>query len=347
MVLAKSLYDSRGTLILPAGTELKEYKEQIAPFNIHYLLVEDEVSQGIEVPILLSDETRLEVHEAMRRATVFLKPVEDYKKKTFFTLPYTKVAWRIAEDIYALNDTRIDVTELAMNKVMPNYHCLNVAILATLIGRLFELPLNALFHLCMGGFLHDIGMLAVPEEVLEKIGTGKMSQTDIHIYRQYPAMGFDMIKHNQALDLITKSAVFQHMERYDGNGFPSHKTGEETTLAAKIMAIADTFDTLHNGLRIDGLKPMKIYEIIEFIQNNSGTAYDPDVVDVFVNNAQVFPNGTMVKLSNGCKGIVVNQNHNLMTRPIVRITHSAEGKIEFGMVNLLEDMSLVVDDIEL
>jgi HD-GYP domain-containing protein (c-di-GMP phosphodiesterase class II) len=138
------------------------------------------------------------------------------------------------------------------------------------------------------------------------------------------------------------------MEHFDGSGWPVHKSGEEITQAGRIVAIANTFDELYNGRGLlFGRKPMKIYEVVEYIQNNAGTLFDPEIADEFVKHAIVFPNGSIVKLSDGRKGIVINQNPNLIARPIIRVTHGTNGRPAFGLVNLLEDMSLVINDIEI
>lgn len=322
MTLARTLYDGRGMMILPAGAELATHKSQLLNFNIQYIYVEDSYSEGIEMSQLLSEESRLEIHETVKRLKRVYQHVEDPKKKTFFDLPYMKLGKMIVEDIASSggsgDEVNIDVTELVINRVYEFDHDLNVGILSALIGRAFGMARDNIYHLAMGGFLHDIGLLALPEEVMGKFGNVTMDPVDMSVYRQYPLMGYDMIKHNGAINLITKSAVLQHKERYDGAGFPGKKQGDAINMSAKIVAVANAFEKLYFG-RDPELGRVKIFEIVRHILQSAGTAFDPGVVSVFIKHLIIFPNGTMVRLNDGSVGIVERQNPGQVARPVVRI----------------------------
>ena len=318
MILARALYDGRGMLILPAGSSLSAHKEQFANFSIRYLYVEDNYSEGIDMSQLLCEETRLEIHETVRKVKRLYQHVEDSKKKTFFDLPYVKLAKMITEDIVSQENIQIDVTEFIINRIYEFDHDLNVGILSALIGRAFGMTSDNVYQLCLGGFLHDIGLLALPEAIMEKFGTAPMIASDLSEYRQYPLMGYDMLKHNQVLTLMTKTAVLQHKEWFDGSGFPSHKRADEISLAAKIVAVANTFEKLYFGRDPEQGK-MKIHEIVRQILQSAGSAFDPSVIAVFIKHLVIFPNGTMVKLNNGGIGVVEQQNPGQIARPIVRV----------------------------
>jgi HD-GYP domain-containing protein (c-di-GMP phosphodiesterase class II) len=347
MVLAKTLYDSRGNVILPAGSLLGPYREQIAKFKIQFLYVHDQLSEGIEAWNIISADTREEIHEAMKKAAKIFQPMDGAYKKTFTNLPYHKLAKKIAEDVSAQPEVRIDVTELQTNRPYPFEHELNVGIIAALIGRLMGLTSVDLANLCLGGLLHDIGRLTLAQAQLDKIGVSEFTASEWDIFRQYPLMGYNMLKQDNSLALAVKASVLQHMERYDGTGFPTRKKEDGIHQAAKIIAIANAFDELCSGRSITfGKKPMKIYEVVEYIQSNIGTLFDPEIAGMFVKHALLFPNGTIVRLSDGSKGIVINQNEGLTARPIIRLMEDGSGKPSLRVVNLLENMSLVINDIE-
>ena len=320
MILAKTLYDGRGMLILPAGAELNTHRDQLLNFNIQYLHVEDTISQGVEMSSLFSEETRIEINETVRKFKRIYQHVDDPKKKTFFDLPYSKLAKKITEDIFkrTQRESYIDISELVVNQAYDFAHDLNVGIMCAVMGRVYGMNPDNSYHLCMGGFLHDIGLLALPEALMEKFGSKSMASTDLDMYRQYPIFGYDMLKHNQAINLITKSAVLQHKEHYDGSGFPSHKREDEISLPAKIVAVINTFEKLLFG-RDPEYGRMKIYEIIKHILQRSGTMFDPNVVAKFIRHLVIFPNGTVVNLNNGNTGIVVRQNPGKISRPIIRL----------------------------
>lgn len=340
MTLARTLYDGRGMMILPTGVPLTAHKSQLGNFNIQYVYVEDALSEGIEMSRLLNGETRLEIHETVKRLKRVYKPVDDHKKKTFFDLPYMKLGKLMAEDIANQDELSIDVTEFVINRVYDFDHNLNVGILSALIGRAFGMSRDNIYHLAMGGFLHDIGLLALPEDMMSKFGMFPFQSVDLDMYRQYPLIGYDMIKHNQAINLITKSAVLQHKEYYDGSGFPSHKKENEISQSAKIVAVANAFEKLLFGRDPDHGQ-VKIFDIIRYILQNAGIAFDPAVAAVFVKHLAAFPNGVMVKLNDGSVALVEKQNPGQVARPIVRVIHP-DGK-NWERVDLLNQTELMIE----
>ena len=342
MTLARTLYDGRGMMILPVGAKLSAHKGQISNFNIQYIYVEDSTSEGIEMSQLLTDDTRLEIHDTIKKLKRVYQHVEDPKKKTFFDLPYMKLGKKIAEDISSCTEVNIDATELVINRVYEFDHDLNVGILSALIGRAFGISRDNIYHMAMGGFLHDIGLLALPVEIMEKFGKDTMDAIDMQTYRQFPLMGYDMVKHNAAIDITTKSAILQHKERYDGSGFPGKKQGEEITLAAKIVAVANAFEKLYFG-RDPELGNMKIFDIVRHILQGAGKAFDPAVVSVFIKHLIIFPNGTVVKLNDGSTGIVERQNPGQIARPVVRIKRDGN----WVVTDLCKENLVIEDTMEL
>ena len=260
-------------------------------------------------------------------------------KKTFFDLPYMKLGRKIVKDIFEAGEVNIDVTELVINRSYEFDHDLNVGILSALIGRTFGMSENNIYHLAMGGFLHDIGLLALPEDIMDKFGKDTMTPNDLMIYHRYPIMGYDMIKHNNVLNVITKSAVLQHKERYDGSGFPSRKSWNEISMAAKIIAVANAFEKLFFG-RDPEIGQLKMFEIVKHMLVNAGSAFDPAVVSVFIKHLVIFSNGTMVKLNNGSVALVERQNPGQIARPVVRVLSGGD---KWEEVDLMKSNILILD----
>lgn len=339
MFLARTLYDGRGMMILPVGANLSTHKSQLLNFNIQYLYVTDDLSEGIEMSQLLSEETRIEIHTTIKRLKKVYQPVADHKSKTFFDLPYMKLGKMIADDITSQNTVHIDVTELLINRVYEFDHDLNVGIVAALIGRAFGMPRDDIYHLAMGGFLHDLGLLALPDEIMVKFGKNQMDFNEQLVYKQYPLIGYNMIKHNNVLNLITKSSILQHKERYDGTGYPGKKKGDGISMGARIVGLANAFEKLYFS-RDPGLQ-LKIFDIVRHILKDAGQAFDPAVVSVFIKHLEIFPNGTMVKLNDGRMGLVERQNEGQIARPVVR----AISKDGIEVIDLLKSDNPVIEDI--
>ena len=126
-------------------------------------------------------------------------------------------------------------------------------------------------------FLHDMGKIAVPAEILNK--PGKISPTEFSLIKVHPQVGYDILK-DIAFPWPVAQGVLQHHERLDGSGYPSGLTAEEITPEAKILAVADVVEAMasHRPYR----PALGIDQALEEITQNRGKLYDPDAVDVCV-----------------------------------------------------------------
>jgi HD-GYP domain-containing protein (c-di-GMP phosphodiesterase class II) len=158
-------------------------------------------------------------------------------------------------------------------------HSQNVAWYATEIAKKMKLPKNVCEAIYKGGLLHDIGKIGIPENILMK--DGKLTSNEYTIVKEHPVIGHGIIEHiadfakNSLLDI-----VLHHHERFDGKGYPNGLNGHEIPLAARIMAIADTFDAMttkriyRNEIDLD--------TTLKEIKKSRGTQFDPEIVDVFL-----------------------------------------------------------------
>lgn len=338
MAVAKTVLDIRGNMLLPAGTEAWPFIDQLKNVNIKHLYIDDVISKDIETWSILSEETRKKLPTLMDEAKKQYQSIEDGAKDRVsdIVITFEEMATIISNDILSNKETRIDATELFTNNVYTLCHELNVAIIAGLFGRM--LGLLDIKNICLAGLLHDIGKLALPEDIRMKLENNQpLTATEEITFKQYPLLGFDMIKN--FIEAETTFAVFHQKENYDGTGFPLSKYEEDTPLSAQIIAIANTFDELFS------IRKLRTYEIVEWIQKHSGTIFNPKLVKMFAKNTIPYPNGTIVYLNDGRTGIVIEQNPHFVARPVVRIIHSATGKP--NKVNLLEDLTLAIDDIDI
>ena len=344
MAVAKTVLDIRGNMLLPAGTEVWPFVEQLKNINIKYLYINDVISKDIETWGILSEETRKKLPVAMDNAKMECQAIEDGVRglSSHIMHIFEEMSKIISDDILSNKDkdTRIDVTELLTNNVYPLHHELNVAIVAGLIGRMLGLP--DIKNICLAGLLHDIGKLALSENVRLELEnnqslTAISDSAFIEEIEQYPLLGFDMVKN--FIEAEAAFAVLHHTENYDGTGFPLSKIEEEIPLSAQIIAIANTFDELFS------IRKLRIYEIVEWIQKHSGTIFNPKLVKMFAKNTLPYPNGTIVYLNDGRMGVIIGQSPHFVARPIVNIIHSETGKSD--VVNLLEDLTLSIEDIDM
>lgn len=131
--------------------------------------------------------------------------------------------------------------------------------------------------------LHDIGKIHISDTILNK--PGKLDDDEFTIMKSHASAGREMLKNATAtlgafsyLDIAVQMAAYHH-EKWNGTGYPERKSGDDIPLCARIMAVADVFDALTSKRCYKDAMPLeKAYDII---RNDSGTAFDPDVVDAF------------------------------------------------------------------
>ena len=139
-----------------------------------------------------------------------------------------------------------------------------------------DLPKKFLENLYIAGLLHDIGKIAVPEQILCK--TDKLTDEEYDQIKEHPARGAEILKTLPEFEEPLKG-VKHHHERYDGKGYPAGLKGEEIPLMAAVIAVADTFDAMTTDRPYR--KALSHDEAREEISKNSGIQFNPFVAEAF------------------------------------------------------------------
>jgi len=129
----------------------------------------------------------------------------------------------------------------------------------------------------------------------------------------------------------------------DGSGYPRNLKDEDIHDFAKIVAVTDVYDALTSDRTYR--KRWPVHEAISYIMSNSDDKFDNYFVDKFIRNLAIYPNGTMVKLSDGRKAIVKEQNGSYPTRPVLRVIEDAEGNEQIEELDLLQNLNVVIDEV--
>jgi hypothetical protein len=127
------------------------------------------------------------------------------------------------------------------------------------------------------GMLHDVGKLGVPTKVLQK--TGKLTEEEYAAIQLHPMRGLDIVREIGFLDEAL-AGIMHHHERIDGRGYPMGLAGDEIPEFARMLAVADAFDSMTSTRSYRGARPTE--EAIAELRKWSGTQFDPAFVDAFV-----------------------------------------------------------------
>lgn len=202
-------------------------------------------------------------------------------------------------------------------------HSVNSAILAASFGFALEYKNSETIDLCVCALVHDIGMLKIPEEILNK--SSKLSKQEASLIEKHPSYGLELLENINGLPDEAADVINQHHERVDGKGYPEGKTGEQISEFAKMVAITEVYEALTHPrpYRKEKIIP---YEGVKMIVQQAGTFFEPKLVKIFLNFITPYPLGSFVLMNNNEIGRVIKINKGLPLRPIVEIYYDSEGK---------------------
>ena len=157
-------------------------------------------------------------------------------------------------------------------------HSTSVSRYSEALARAINLPEDEVQRIKLGALLHDVGKIGIPENVLKK--PDKLSDEEWQIMKQHPVIGAEkVLEPNEALrDLIPM--VKYHHEHMDGSGYPEHLKGDKIPLAARIVAVADTFHALISDRPYR--KGLSLETACEILKDGAGKQWDADLVRHFL-----------------------------------------------------------------
>jgi diguanylate cyclase (GGDEF)-like protein/putative nucleotidyltransferase with HDIG domain len=194
----------------------------------------------------------------LERSAQLASSLEEIRKSHEFTL----------EAMVAMLDAREDQTAR---------HSIRVRELAVALGERMDFEESDLETLAMAALLHDIGKISVPDAVLLKPGPLLPEEWDI--MRKHPETGYQILMTGSYLKEVAE-LVYAHHERYDGTGYPRGIHGKNIPVGARVFAVIDAYEAMRSERAYRS--PLTQEQAVKEIQQNRGTQFDPDIVDMFL-----------------------------------------------------------------
>jgi cyclic di-GMP phosphodiesterase len=156
-------------------------------------------------------------------------------------------------------------------------HCRRVTAFTIAIAKEMKVSRQLLPQIARAAFLHDIGKMAIPDQILRK--PGPLTPEEREVMRTHCEIGYSMVTR---IPFLREAAeiVLSHQEYFDGTGYPRSLKGEQIPLGARIFAVADALDAMISDRPYR--KALSMTHAREEIQRCSGTQFDPGVVQVFL-----------------------------------------------------------------
>ncbi|MCB1930943.1 MAG: HD-GYP domain-containing protein [Candidatus Accumulibacter sp.] len=210
---------------------------------------------------------------------------------------------------------------LARLKTADDYTYMHsVAVCALMVGLSRQLGLAeaAVRSAGIAGLLHDLGKATIPIEILNK--PGKLTDEEFAIVRTHPAKGHTMLQASSDVDPVALDVVLHHHEKTDASGYPEGLCDTEISLIAKMAAVCDVYDAITSN------RPYKAgwdpAESLRKMAEWSAGHFDPAVFQAFVKSIGIYPIGSLVLLSCGRLGVVVEQREKSLLSPQVKVFFS-------------------------
>lgn len=198
-----------------------------------------------------------------------------------------------------------------------------VSIYMITFGRFLQLPREQLDLLGMVGLLQDVGMTAVPEEVVAK--KGPLSKVELMVCRSHIAHSMQILRETPGLPAELPGLAALHHERYDGSGYPKGMKSDEIGLFGSIAGLVDSFDAMtHARPYAEVYSPSNA---LNQLYNARNVLFDGPLVEQFVQCIGIFPVGALVELNSGEVGIVIAQNMVRRLMPRVMVVLDAKGAV--------------------
>ena len=206
------------------------------------------------------------------------------------------------------------------------HHSVNVSLLSIALGMRLGLSKKRLSELGIAAFLHDIGKVSLPDELLNK--TTSFTDKEWELVRTHPSEGVKTILSTMKLDRTSvKSAIvsYEHHLNMDGTGYPPVDGFVKTDFYTNIVTIADRFDAM-TASRVYTREPKSPELALRILSEKAGSHVDPILLKIFIRMIGVYPVGTLVSLDTRELAIVYKGNSDYPDRPVVVLISDGKGR---------------------
>lgn len=211
-------------------------------------------------------------------------------------------------------------------------HCLNVAIICNVFGHWIRMSPEDIDILTLAGLLHDVGKMEIPESIIKKPEI--LTDREYSVVKLHPKRGYNLLAPIRMDERIKRVALMHH-ERCDGSGYPYGLKGDQIDEFAKMVAIVDIYDAMTSARVYRG--PLCPFEVITVFEAEGYDKFDAKYIIPFLEGIVNSYLNAKVILSDGRTGVIVLNNKNALSRPVVRVGNE--------LIDLSKEKDLTIHEI--
>jgi len=227
-------------------------------------------------------------------------------------------------------DASVWLTRIQAKHEATAQHSLNVAALSIVMAKSMGMTTREMEDIGVCGMLHDVGKTSLSSEVLNS--TGPLGPEEMAEMQRHTRYGRDILISTKSVMSGAADVAHSHHERPDGQGYPRRLDDDSIPLYAKIVGIAEAYDTM--TIRQPYREAMSPSEAIQELYAQRGKQFDEDLVIRFIDSVGIFPPGTIVEMVNGDVGIVLSNTSDKLRPRVIMILDAAHEPIAQRVADL-------------
>ncbi len=273
MILAKTIYGIDGRVLVREQAQITSIiLEKLRELGLPAAYIKTDDDEQIK-PDPVSETTRMDLIRSLSKLEA---QVRSGGNVSFASSK--RPLYDLVDEIVTNKNNLIGMTDIRLHDDYTFGHSTNVAVIAVKMGVLLDYNQLKLAELAVGALYHDIGMTKIPLEILNK--KDELTAGELKLIQAHPETGYTMLRQNQDVSTVSAHVALQHHERFNGSGYPRGIVGDAIHEFARIVAVADTFDSLTTEKIYRHAKT--IPEALLLIESKKGTDFDPAMVELFM-----------------------------------------------------------------
>jgi HD-GYP domain-containing protein (c-di-GMP phosphodiesterase class II) len=309
MELAIPIVDAFGNAVYAEGTELTtEHIAKLPMYGVREIFIAAPLLDDVPVEPLVPPE--LEAKAALALRTLLEEAGFANNVEPLVIEQAVQPGYEMARPLFPRVLGEVNSAPISPSAEYDYLMPARTASLAAMLAARMGLDLDTTGQICIGALLMDIG--------LARIIAGSE-----HEHKKHPIFSYVLLKDLPFMTSTAIATVIQHHERLDGSGYPQGLKGDDISMGARIVGVAETYYSLISAR--PNHESWSRQDAMEYIMAFGGDLFDADVVQAFVRSVPAYPTGILVRLSTGETGYVVDAGIGQIGRPTLRMVSDKDG----------------------